>query len=398
MAEFGPLRGVRVLELGQYVAGSFCARLLAEFGAEVIKVESPDTGDALRRWRAMAGDTSLWWYLQARNKKSLTLNLKHPEGQALIRQLCTHADILVENFRPGTLENWGLGWNELHDLNPRLVMVRISGFGQDGPYRDRPGFGSIGEAMGGIRHVTGYPELPPTRAGISLGDSLAGLYGALGALMALHNRNANGGRGQMVDAALYESVFGLMESIVPEYDRFGIVRGRTGNSLPGITPTNLYPSSDGHFIAIAANGDSVFRRFMMAIGRADLAQDPGLQENDGRTARAEELDRIIGDWARTHTAADILAICHESEVPAGRIYTVADMVADEHFLAREMIRTDHIPDGPVKMPGIVPKLNDTPGHVTWVGPQLGQHTEEILSGLLGLSADEIMRLRADKVV
>lgn len=397
MTQLGPLQGLRVLEMGQLVAAPFCTRLLAEFGAEVIKLEPPDGGDPLRNWRAMAGDTSLWWYLQSRNKKSVTLDLRKPEGQELARQLAGKADIVVENFRPGTLEKWGLGWETLHALYPRLIMVRISGFGQTGPYRDRAGFGSIGESMGGLRYVTGYADRPPVRCGVSLGDSLAGLYGALGALMALHSRDCTG-IGQMIDVALYEAVFSMMEGLVSEYGRTGQMRERTGNRLPGITPQGTYLCRDGQYVVIGANGDSIFRRFMAAIGREDLAADPELQTNAGRSARANMLDEVIERWTGEHSIEEVLAVCEQSGTPAGRIYSAADMMSDPQYLAREMIMSAMLPDGPVQMPGLVPKLSETPGEVHWVGPALGEHTEETLADLLGLAPRDVAALRERKVV
>ncbi|MFZ5826710.1 MAG: CaiB/BaiF CoA transferase family protein [Bacillota bacterium] len=399
MARHGPLQGLKVLELGQLVAGPFATRLMAEFGAEVIKVEPPGIGDPLRNWRVMAGDTSLWWYLQGRNKKSITVDLRKPEGQEIVRRLAAKVDILVENFRPGAMERWGLGWEQLQPLNPRLIMVRISGYGQDGPDRDKPGFGAIGEAMGGIRHITGYPDRPPVRVGLSLGDSLAGLYGALGALMAVYHRDVAGsGRGQVVDTALYEAVFGVTESLLPEFDRTGQARSRTGNQLPGIAPTSTYTCADGQHVVIGANGDSIFRRFMSTIGRPDLAEDPRFQTNAGRAAHAEFLDSVIDGWTRQHTLEEVLALCEQAGTPAGRIYSAADMVRDPQYIAREMIRTVQLPDGPLRMPGIVPKLSETPGEIDWVGPRLGEHTDEILTDLLGLHPDELAALRANRVI
>ena len=399
MNKAGPLQGLTVLELGQFVAGPFCTRLLAEFGAQVIKVEPPGVGDPIRNWRLMADDTSLWWYVQARNKKSLTLDLRTPDGQELARRLAGQVDILVENFRPGTLEKWGLGWEELHARYPQLIMVRISGYGQDGPDRDKPGFGNVGESVGGLRYVTGYPNFPPVRSGVSLGDSLAGMYGALGAVMAAYHRDAAGTRqGQLIDVALYEAIFSLMESLVPEYDRFGHIRERTGNRLPGVTPSSTYACGDGQFVAIGANGDSIFRRFMAAIGRAELAEDPRFQSNSGRSGAAELLEGAIEQWAAAHTSDEVLATCEAAGTPAGRIYSVADMVKDPQYLAREMIRSVMLPDGPVKMPGVVPKLSHTPGDIHWAGPALGEHTDQVLQGMLGLSREQIALLRERKVV
>ncbi|HYC49437.1 MAG TPA: CaiB/BaiF CoA-transferase family protein [Burkholderiales bacterium] len=381
-ASGGPLAGVKVLELGTLIAGPLCARMLGDFGAEVIKVEAPKGGDQLRQWRKMYQGTSLWWYVQARNKKSLTINLRDPQGQEIVRKLARDADIVIENFRPGALEKWNIGWPQLSAENPRLVMVRLSGFGQDGPYRDRPGFGVVGEAMGGMRYVTGYPDRPPVRLGISIGDSIAALHGVIGAMMALHQRNANGGRGQYVDVALYEAVFNMMESFIPEFDVLGFKRERAGNALPGITPSNTYPTRDGKFVIIGANNDSIFKRLMSAMARSDLANDPELATNAGRTPRARELDTAIEAWTREHDLAEVLDALERAEVPSGRVYDPEDMVNDAHYAARKVIEQWHLPDGkPMKIPGIVPKLSDTPGKTRWLGPQLGEHTAEILTGL-----------------
>jgi formyl-CoA transferase len=381
-AKSPPLKGIKVIELGTLVAGPFCSRILAEFGAEVIKIESPDGGDQLRQWRKMYEGTSLWWYVQARNKKSVTVNMRAPEGQEIVRKLCTEADIVVENFRPGALEKWNLGWEQLSKINPRLIMVRLSGYGQSGPYRDRPGFGVVAEAMGGMRYVTGYPDRPPVRLGISIGDSIAALYGVIGAMMALHHRNTSGGRGQMVDVALYEAVFSMMESLVPEFDVLGFIRERAGNALPGIVPSNTYPTRDGKFVIVGANNDSIFKRMTTAIGRADLANDPQLATNAGRVARTEELDRAIADWTRGHDLEHVLAVLEKAGVPSGKVYSAADIVKDAHYLARGMLEQHVLPDGKqFKLPGIVPRLSDTPGMTAWLGPELGAHTAEILRGL-----------------
>ena len=329
----GPLSGLKVLELGTLIAGPLCARLLAEFGAEVIKIEAPEGGDQLRQWRKMVDGTSLWWYVQARNKKSVTVNLRDPEGQEIVRRLAQDADIVVENFRPGALEKWNIGWPQLSALNPRLIMVRLSGFGQDGPYRDRPGFGVVGEAMGGMRYVTGYPDRPPVRLGISIGDSVAALHGVIGALMALHYRTATG-RGQVVDVALYESIFNLMESLIPEFDVLGFKRERAGNALPGITPSNTYPTRDGRYVIIGANNDAIFKRLMTTMGRRDLADDPTLATNAGRVPRTAELDAAIDAWTRAHDLDTILAALDAAEVPAGRVYDPEDILKDPHYAAR----------------------------------------------------------------
>jgi len=381
-----PLDGLKVLEMGTLIAGPFCGRLLAEFGADVIKIESPpgekgDGGDPLRKWRKLHEGTSLWWYAQARNKKSVTVNLREKEGQEIVRKLALEADIIVENFRPGTLEKWNLGFESLSKENPRLIMVRLSGFGQTGPYRDRVGFGAIGESMGGMRYLTGYPDRAPVRVGISIGDSLAAMYGAMGALMALHHRHKTG-RGQMVDVALYEAVFSMMESMLPEFGMSGFVRERTGASLPGIVPSNTYLCGDGQYVVIGANGDSIFKRMMLAIGRADLANDATLADNAGRTARTDELDTAIGAWTGANTLPHVLEVLDKADVPSGRIYSIADIVADMQYQARGMIEKHKLGDNKeVWLPGIVPKLSETPGGTKWIGPTLGEHTAEVLSGI-----------------
>jgi len=387
-----------VIELGTLIAGPFCARLLAEFGAEVIKVEPPGSGDPLRKWRKLHEGTSLWWYAQARNKKSVTLDLKHKEAQEIVRKLARDADIVVENFRPGAMEKWGLGWDDLSKINPRLIMVRLSGFGQTGPYRDRAGFGTIGESMGGLRYVTGHPDRPPVRVGVSIGDSIAALHGVIGALMALHHRNANGGRGQYVDVALYEAVFNMMESVLPEYGMFGFVRERSGASLPGIVPSNTYVTRDGKYVVIGANADSIFKRMMNGIGRPDLASDPGLAHNDGRVARTEEIEKVIGDWVAANDLDRVLEILEKADVPSGKIYDIADIARDAHYAAREMITRYPLGDGKsVTLPGIVPKLSETPGETKWIGPALGQHTAEVLSAL-GYGAEQQRELKKRGVI
>ncbi|KQO78748.1 MULTISPECIES: CaiB/BaiF CoA-transferase family protein [unclassified Methylobacterium] len=394
----GPLAGIRVLELGQLIAAPFAARLMAEFGAEVIKVEAPGEGDPLRKWRKLHEGTSLWWYLQSRNKKSIAVDLKAPEGAAVVRALATSADVVIENFRPGGLEKLGLGWADLSALNPNLVMVRISGYGQTGPYRDRPGFGAIGEAMGGLRFTTGHPDSPPARVGVSIGDTLASLHGVIGALMSLLHVKTAGGKGQVIDVSLVESVFNVMESLVPEYDLLGEVRTRTGGALPGITPSNTYPTQDGGYVVIAGNSDPIFRRLMRAIGRPDLADDPALRSNDGRSAQAARLDAAIADWSGARSIADALEALEAAQVPAGRIYSVADILADPHYQARDMILPTALPGGTaVKMPGIVPKLSETPGEVRWSGPALGAHTDAVLADL-GYDAAAIAALRTTGAV
>jgi formyl-CoA transferase len=354
---------------------------LAEFGAEVIKIESPDGGDQLRQWRKMYEGTSLWWYVQARNKKSVTVNLRTAEGQEIVRKLALDADIVIENFRPGALEKWNIGYDALAKINPRLIMVRLSGYGQSGPDRDKPGFGVIGESMGGMRYVTGYADRPPVRLGISIGDSIAALYGVIGAMMALQHRHSSG-RGQMVDVALYEAVFSMMESMLPEFDVLGFVRERAGNALPGIVPSNTYPTRDGKFVIIGANNDAIFKRLMTAMNRRELADDPQLATNAGRVPRTAEIDGAIGAWTAAHDLDAVLAALDTVDVPAAKVFDVADIVKDAQYLARGMIEQHTLPDGkPVKLPGIVPKLSETPGATAWLGPKLGEHTAEVLSAL-----------------
>ena len=398
----GPLHGLKVLELGTLIAGPFAARLLAEFGAEVVKIEDPDGGDPLRRWRYLHEGTSLWWSVQARNKKSVGLNLKDARACGLARELAVRADVVIENFRPGVLEKLGLGYEQLAARNPAAIMVRLSGYGQTGPMRERPGFGAIGEAMGGIRHVTGYPDRPPVRIGLSIGDSIAALHGVIGALMALRHRDATGGpgrgRGQMIDVALYESVFNMMESAVPEYDRFGVVRERTGTSLPGIVPSNTYTCGDGAAVVVGGNGDAIFKRLMAAVGRPDLAADPQLAHNDGRVPRTAEIDAAIQDWCGRRPIVEVLAVFEQAQVPASRIYSVADMFTDPQFLARAMFEQHTLADGtPLKVPAIVPKLSQTPGTTRWLGPALGQHTDEVLESI-GVGPEEIERLRREGAI
>ncbi len=393
-----PLSGIKVIEIGTLIAAPFAARLMAEFGAEVIKIEAMGQGDPLRKWRKLHEGTSLWWYLQSRNKKSLALDLKSPEGLGLIKQLLGDADVLIENLRPGGLEKLGLGWDVLHALNPKLTLVRISGYGQTGPYRDRPGFGAIGEAMGGIRYTTGNPDSPPARVGVSLGDSLASLHGVIGALMSLLRVKTGQGDGQIVDVSLAESVFNLMESLVPEYDMLGHVRERSGGALPGIAPSNTYLTADGAYVVIAGNSDPIYKRLMTTIGRADLADAPEFAHNDGRAAKSGLLDAAITHWTSSRPIEQVLSALEAAEVPAGRIYSVADIVSDPHYQARDMLLNAELPGGvSVKMPGIVPKLSETPGGVNWQGPSLGQHTDDIL-GSLGLTDADIQRLKTTGVV
>jgi formyl-CoA transferase len=378
-ASLDALQGLRVLELGQLIAGPFVGKTLADFGADVIKIEPVDGGDPLRRWRLLRDGTSVWWEVQSRNKRSVALDLRTTEGQAAVRALAAEADVLIENFKPGTLEGWGLGWEALHALNPKLVMLRISGFGQTGPYRNKPGFGVIAEAMGGLRHLTGEPGHVPVRTGVSIGDTLAALHGVIGVLLALRHREVNGGDGQVVDVALYESVFNVMESLLPEYDAFGVVRGPAGSALPGIAPSNAYPCAGGAYVLVGGNGDSIYRRLMRAIGRSDLENDPGLAHNDGRAARAAEIDAAIGAWTGTRSIGDVIATLEGAGVPVGKIYTVADIAADPQYLARDMIvQTAGVDGQPLKVPGFAPKLALTPGRLRTPAPRLGQHTAAVL--------------------
>lgn len=392
------LSGIRVIEIGTLIAAPFAARLLGEFGAEVIKIETLGQGDPLRKWRKLHAGTSLWWYLQSRNKKSLALNLKSAEGIEIVKQLAESADVLIENLRPGALEKLGLGWDVLHALNPKLTLVRISGYGQSGPYRDRPGFGAIGEAMGGIRYTTGNPDSPPARVGVSLGDSLASMHAVMGALMSLLRVKTGQGDGQVVDVSLAESVFNVMESLVPEYAMLGHVRERSGGALPGIAPSNTYPTADGGYVVIAGNSDPIFKRLMNAIGRADLGDDPAFAHNDGRAVQSDLLDGAISAWSTQRPIEEVLRVLEAAEVPAGRIYSVADIVADPHYQARGMILDAQLPGGvETKMPGVVPKLSETPGVINWQGPSLGQHTQAVLTEL-GLSESAIQRLKDEGIV
>lgn len=387
----GPLAGLKVLELGQLIAGPFAGKTLADFGAEIIKIEAPGAGDPLRKWRMLKDGTSVWWQVQSRNKKSLALDLRTKEGQDIVRRLVAEADVVIENFRPGAMETWGLGPDDLLSLNPRLIMLRISGYGQTGPYRNRPGFGVVAEAMGGLRHLTGEPGRVPVRVGISLGDTLAALHGVIGILLALQHRHATG-EGQVIDVALYEAVFNCMESLLPEYSAFGAVRGPAGSALPGIAPTNAYLCSDGGYALIAGNGDSIFRRLMALIGRPDLAQDPGLADNAGRVARVAELDEVIGAWTSNKTVDEVLSDLDAASVPAGRIYTVEDIARDPHYQSRGMLDTVHMDDGTKLMvPGVIPKLSRSPGARARNAPRLGQDTEQVLRDI-GLEDEQIRQL------
>jgi len=370
------LKGLKVIELGQLIAGPFAGKTLADFGADVIKIEPAGVGDPLRKWRLLRDGTSVWWEVQSRNKRSVCLDLRSPEGQEIVRALAGEADVLIENFKPGTMEGWGLGWETLHALNPRLIMLRISGYGQTGPYRNKPGFGVLGEAMGGLRHLTGEPGRVPVRVGVSIGDTIAALHGVIGVLMALHHRHAHGGEGQFIDVALYESVFNVMESLLPEYDAFGVVRERAGSALPGIAPSNAYRCRDDGYVLVGGNGDSIFRRLMRTIGRTDLENDPDLAHNDGRVRRVAELDAAIGAWTVSRSVDEVIAALDAADVPVGRIYSIADIAADPQYLARDMILETRTAGGQaLKVPGFVPKLSATPGRIVSPAPRLGEHTD-----------------------
>lgn len=393
----GVLDGIRVLELGQLIAGPFVGKMLGEFGAEVIKVEPPETGDPLREWRLRHEGTSVWWQVQSRNKKSICIDLRMEAGRDLIKRLARECDVLIENFRPGTMEKWGLGWEALSALNPGLVMLRVSGYGQTGPYRDRPGFGVVAEAMGGLRYLTGEPGRVPVRVGVSIGDTLAALHGVIGVLLALLHRTRGERKGQVIDVALYESVFNVMESLLPEYSAFGVVREPAGSALPGIAPSNAYRCADA-WVLIAGNGDSIFRRLMKRIGRDDLADDPELGSNEGRVKRVEQIEAAISAWAATRKAAEVLSAMEEAGVPSGPIYTIADIARDPHYRARNMIETIKTADGlELEVPGVVPKLSETPGSLREIAPRLGQHTDEVLAGL-GLTEQQRQELRAQGVI
>jgi len=399
-ANTGPLAGLKVVEMGQLIAGPFCAKTLADFGAEVVKIEPPGSGDPLRNWRLLQDGTSVWWQVQSRNKRSIAIDLRSAEGQDLARTLIAEADVLVENFRPGTLEAWGMGWDALKALNPGLVMLRISGYGQTGPYRDQPGFGVIGEAMGGLRHLTAEPGRVPVRVGVSIGDTLAALHGTIGVLMALYHRKVNGHArtgGQVIDVALHEAVFNCMESLLPEYSAFGAVREAAGSALPGIAPSNAYKCSDG-YVLVAGNGDSIFRRLMEVIGRPDLAAAPDLQNNAGRVARIDEIDAAIGAWTLTRTIAEVMRLLAEAKVPAGKVYTARDIAEDPHYRARDMVLTQRTRDGhDLAVPGIVPKMSGTPGGLRFAAPRLGEDTDAVLREA-GLTERQVALLRERGVV
>ncbi len=396
-ASRGPLDGIRVLELGQLIAGPFAAKTLGDLGADVIKVEPPGLGDPLRKWRMLHDGTSVWWEVQSRNKRSVALDLRQQEAQAVARQLIAEADVLVENFRPGTLEGWGMSPEELHAINPGLVILRISGYGQTGPYRDLPGFGVIGEAMGGLRHLTAEPGRVPVRVGVSIGDTLAALHGVIGVMMALYHRKVNGGPGQVIDVALHEAVFNIMESLIPEYSAFGAVREAAGSALPGIAPSNAYPCQDG-WVLVAGNGDSIFKRLMTAIGRQDLADAPDLADNAGRVRRVAEIDAAIGAWTQARSVQTVMDELGAARVPAGKVYTAKDIAEDPHYRAREMILTQRTRDGfELQVPGVVPKLSLTPGTVRSSAPHVGDDTDAVLAEI-GLSAEQVARLREKGII
>jgi formyl-CoA transferase len=387
-----PLAQLKVIEMGQLIAGPFAAKTLADFGADVIKIEPPNVGDALRKWRLLKDGTSVWWQVQSRNKRSLSLDLKLVEAQEIVRTLIKEADVLIENFRPGTLEGWGLDPQKLLEINPRLIVLRISGYGQTGPYRDKPGFGVVAEAMGGLRHLTAEPGRVPVRVGISIGDTLASLHGVIGILLALQERH-HSGQGQIIDIALYEAVFNCMESLLPEYSAFGEVRQAAGSALPGIAPTNAYLCADGGYVLVAGNGDSIFKRLMAVIGRDDLGSDPQLENNDGRVKRVAELDGAIGEWAKTVSTDQALEILDSASVPAGRIYTIADIASDPHYKARGNIETIQMQDGSkLDVPGVIPKLSRTPGSIKTLAPDIGENTDEILRSL-GLNEFQVTSLK-----
>jgi succinyl-CoA--D-citramalate CoA-transferase len=395
-----PLEGVRVLEMGTLLAGPFCAHLLADFGAEVIKIEPPGRGDPMRGWGSQYKGQSLWWQMLSRNKKCITLNLKEAKGQEIFCELVKKSDIGVENFRPGTLERWNLGYDRLKSVNERFILVRVSGYGQTGPYKDRAGFGSVAEAFGGLRYTTGYPDRPPTRVGISLGDSLAGTFGAIGALMALYHRDiGNGGSGQVVDIGIYEAVFKMMESIIPDYKHLGRVRERTGSVLPGVAPSNIYPTQDKKYVVIAANADSVFSRLTECMGRPELAKDPDFATHEARGAHMEDLDKIISEWTPEWDSKELIELLAKAGVPAGPICSAADIIEDPHYWAREMLLSFADPKlGEMIIPGIVPKLSETPGGVSWLGPALGEHNQEIYQDLLDFDDQHYNSLAAEDIV
>jgi len=394
-----PLDGYRVLEMGQLLAGPFAASVLGYFGAEVIKIEPPGAGDPIRTWRVLKDGVSLWWHSLGRNKKSVTLDLRTPRGRSMARELALRSDVLIENFRPGTLEKWGLGPTELWEKNPGLIYGRISGYGQNGPYASKPGFASVCEGVGGFRYVNGFPGEAPVRPNLSIGDTLAGLHCVLGVLLACIQRSRDPRkRGQVIDAALYESVFNLMEGVVPEYSGAGVVREPSGSTLTGIVPTNTYRCKDGKFVIIGGNGDSIYKRLMQAIGRPELGDDPRMADNAGRVVHEKELDQAIGNWTGSLTAAQVLAVLDDAQVPSGPIYSVADMLADPHFNARGLFEQVEVNGEPLKIPAMMPFLSATPGRTDWPGPTVGEHNAEILGKLLGYGPDDLQALSRDGVI
>lgn len=395
-----PLEGIKVIELGNIVAAPFAGKILSEFGAEVIKVEEPTNGDPLRQWRVMHESTSVWWYVQNRNKKSITVNLRDSKGQEIIKKLVQDVDVVLENFKPGTLERWNLGYETLKAVNPSIILTRISGYGQTGPYREKPGFGGVAEALGGLRYLTGYPDLPPVRTGVAIGDMVAGLYAVIGTLMALRARDKHtDGKGQVIDVALYESVFSLLEGALPEYDLAGEIRERTGSTLPGVAPSNTYECADGSHIVIGGNGDKIFQRLMVAIDRKDLAENAKYANNQGRAEDVVYIDEAIEAWTKQHTLQEAQKILDQADVPVGPIYNIQDIVNDPHYQARDMLKEVNLPDGQkILVPGVVPKLSDTPGDIEWNGPALGEHNDEVYSEYLNFSFEDFRRLKEKGVI
>jgi crotonobetainyl-CoA:carnitine CoA-transferase CaiB-like acyl-CoA transferase len=395
-----PLTGMRVLEMGQLLAGPFAATLLAWFGAEVIKVESPKGGDPIRTWRGLHNGTALWWYIMGRNKKSVTIDLRRPQGQAIVRELASKVDVVIENFKPGTMEKWGLGYEDLKRINPKIIMARVSGWGQTGPNSKKPGFASVAEGVGGLRYVNGFPDMPPVRPNLSMGDTIAGLTAAFGILAAVHYRDVVGtGVGQVVDVAIYESIFNLLEGAIPEYDKLGVIRERVGTTLSGIVPTGTYPCRDGKYVIIGGNGDSIFKRLCIAMSHPEMGADPRFAHNDDRVRHQKEIEDAIIQWTSQHTLAEVQEVLEKAEVPVGPIYSVADMLRDPHFIARGLFEDVTLPDGStVKLPAITPKLTETPGHTDWIGPALGAHNREILGGLLGLPEETIAQMATEGTI
>lgn len=394
-----PLKGLKVLEMGQLLAGPFCASMLAGFGSEVIKIEKTKTGDPLRVWRKLYKGSSLWWLSMGRNKKSVTLDMTKLKGQEIAKRLAEKVDILLENFKPGTMEKWGMSYEDLKAVNKGIIMVRVSGYGQTGPFAYRPGYANVAEGFGGLRYISGDPDRPPVRTGLSIGDTLSGLHAAFGALAAVYHRDVNGGEGQVVDVAIYESIFNMMESTLAEYDKLGVIRERTGAKLDGIVPTSTHPTKDGKFIIIGGNGDSIYRRLMTKIGRPDLAEHPEMQNNAGRVNYQEEIYQAITDWTLTHTYDEAYQALLEAEVPIGPAYSIADIVKDEQYIARGLFEKVEIePGDTVKIPAVLPKLTATPGGTDWIGPKLGEHNEEIYRGFLGMSQDEFEDLIAQEII